>query len=109
MVQNKCYNIICNVSKENKPELLTNKLFCEWANHIGLIVDKMFEDHEIDTTKCNIQSNCLEITLECNFNILFEDGISHPFFDIINKFDKFSFSCRKSGRLSIDLIKFIER
>lgn len=67
------------------------------------IIVKMIEDGEAELMQAIVSPAGLAIVLECDDELSMENGRSHPFFNLIGKFDKFSFSKAKDDRLRITL------
>lgn len=68
------------------------------------IISKMSEEDGLELVQVVALPEKLVVTLECDDELLFENGKTHPFFSLINKFDKFSFSKAEDDRLRIILI-----
>lgn len=67
------------------------------------IIEKMTENGEAELIRAVVLPAGFAIVLECDDELSMENGRSHPFFHLIGKFDKFSFSKAKDDRLRITL------
>lgn len=64
---------------------------------------KMSENDEIELMQTVVSPAGISVVLECDDELLLENGRTHPFFSLIGKFDKFQFSKAQDDRLRVTL------
>lgn len=67
------------------------------------VIGEMSADAGVEIAQIMVSRAGLTIVLECDDELLLENGNTHPFFSLIGKVDKFSFSKAKVDRLRITL------
>lgn len=81
-------------------EIMKKRLECACS-----IISKMTENDEAELSQAIVSQSGLSVVMECDDELLLEreNGQIHPFFNLIKKFDKFSFSKARNDRLRITL------
>lgn len=73
-----------------------------WASDVAEDLSIVIDD-ELKPVNATVNGSAVSVVLECDFELLMEDGCSHPFFSLINKFDSVSFSKAREDILRITL------
>lgn len=82
-------------------EIMRQRLECACS-----IISEMTENEETEFLQAIASPSGLSVVMECDDELLLEreDGQMHLFFNLIKKFDRFSFSKARDDRLRITLI-----
>lgn len=82
-------------------EIMKKRLECACS-----IISKMTENEETEFSQAILSPSGLSVIMECDDELFLEreDGQMRPFFNLLKKFDRFSFSKAGDDRLRITLI-----
>lgn len=97
------FTVLEGAHDENGAALKISEITRKRIESACSIIGKMAEGGEIELMRVAASSTGLAIVLECDDELSMENGRSHPFFYLIGKFDKFSFSKAKDDRLRITM------
>jgi len=69
------------------------------------IIDKMAEEDECSFSLAIAdEAHRMTLVLECDYELILQDGRNHPFFSLVKKMDSFSFSKAGDDKIQINLI-----
>jgi len=69
------------------------------------IIDKMVEEDECSFSLALAdEAHRITLVLECDYELVLQDGRNHPFFSLIKKLDAFSFSKAGEDKVQINLM-----
>lgn len=105
MTQKSCYDTVYATLKTEDASLANE----DWVKTSCSIIDKMVDDGELEFIMSVISSGCLVVILECDYYISLDDCDKHPFFKLIQMFDRLSFLKVNNNRLRIKLVKNISK
>ena len=74
-----------------------------WLAEVCPLLEQLTEAEELEFVNASACKTGLSVVLECDDELLMENGRSHPFFSLIGSFDAFSFSKAADDRLRITL------
>lgn len=74
-----------------------------WLAEICPLLEQLTEPEDMEFVGALAGKTGLSVILECDDELLMENGRSHPFFSLINSFDALSFSKAADDRLRITL------
>ena len=74
-----------------------------WLAEVCPLLEQLTEAEELEFVNASACKTGLSVVLECDDELLMENGRSHPFFSLIGSFDAFSFSKAADVRLRITL------
>lgn len=74
-----------------------------WLAEVSPLLEQLTESEDMEFVGASSGKTGLSVVLECDDELLMENGRSHPFFSLINSFDALSFSKAADDRLRITL------
>lgn len=74
-----------------------------WLAEVCPLLEQLTEADDLEFVNASTSMAGLSVVLECDDELLMENGCSHSFFSLVNRFDALSFSKAADDRLRITL------